>query len=59
MMRWLIVAAAAALGAWLGARGCVPGTEPVPAALLCPPGCEVQVEPTGGERLRATCWCDR
>jgi hypothetical protein len=27
--------------------------------LLCPPQCEVRVEPAGGERLRATCWCDR
>ncbi|MDO9016582.1 MAG: hypothetical protein Q8S73_38490 [Deltaproteobacteria bacterium] len=47
----------AALVGALVARGCAP--TPVPATLVCPPQCEVQVEPAGGEQLRATCWCDR
>jgi|GEM_PF-3151025 len=55
MFRWLWIV----VGAWLGARGCAPGPEPVPAALVCPPQCEVEVTPAGAERLRAACWCDR
>lgn len=54
MLRWLGIVVAA----WLGARGCAPGPEPVPAVLVCPPQCEAEVTPAGAERLRAVCWCD-
>ena len=29
-----------------------------PAALVCARGCEIDVAPVPGERLRALCWCD-
>lgn len=29
-----------------------------PPALICPAGCEMDVAPLPGSRLRAMCWCD-
>lgn len=28
------------------------------AGITCPSGCEIDVAPVSGERLRAVCWCD-
>ena len=37
------------------APGALVGTPPV---LVCPQGCEMDVKPLPGSRLRAMCWCD-
>lgn len=58
LFSWVCIVGGGAL-AMVTARGCAPEREPVPAAIVCPSQCEVDVEPVGGMRLRATCWCDR